>query len=121
MGVAQVASVVPGCGRMCAILPAALMRNFNREAAAKYAFFASMPYLTASTVYWLRGVDLHAAQPMADLSWLSFTMAVIVSLFTGLLAIGGFMKHIQTRGFGHYVVYRLLVAAVVGGVFWFRR
>jgi undecaprenyl-diphosphatase len=121
MGVAQLASFVPGCGRMCAILPVALIRNFNREAAAKYAFFSSMPYLVGSTAYWLHGLDLHAAQPMPDLSWLSFIMAIVVTLFFGLLAIGGFMKHIQTRGFGHYVVYRLILAAAAGGIFWFRR
>lgn len=121
MGIAQVASFVPGCGRMCSILPAALMRNFNREATAKYAFFASMPYLAASTVFWLRGVSLHSPQPMPDVSWLSFSMAIIVTLLTGLLAIGGFMKHIQTRGFGHYVIYRFLLAAAAGALIWFRR
>jgi undecaprenyl-diphosphatase len=121
LGVAQMASFVPGCGRMTALLPAALLRNFNREAAAKYAMFASMPYLAGSSLYWLRGVSLHAPRPMADVSWLSFGMALIVSLFAALLSIGGFMKHIQTRGFGTYAAYRIVIAAIVAGAFWFRR
>jgi undecaprenyl-diphosphatase len=121
LGIAQMAALIPGCGRMTALLPAAMMRNFNREAAAKYAFFASMPYLAASTFVGLKGVELHSAQPMTDLSWLSFVMAVVVTMLTGLLAIGGFMKHIQTRAFGHYVAYRFVLAGVIAGVAWFRR
>jgi undecaprenyl-diphosphatase len=98
LGIAEIAAFVPGCGRMTALLPAALLRNFNRDSAAKYAFFASMPFLVASATFWLRGLDFHAAQPMIDTSWLSFAMAVLVTMLTGLLAIGGFMKHIQSRG-----------------------
>jgi undecaprenyl-diphosphatase len=121
LGIAQIAAFVPGCGRMTALLPAALLRGFNREAAAKYAFFASMPFLIASAGYWLRDLDFHAAQPMAGTSWLSFSMAVVVTTLTGLLAIGGFMKHIQSKGFGQYAFYRVLLATVVAGIWWLRR
>jgi undecaprenyl-diphosphatase len=115
LGIAQIAAFIPGCDRLTAMLPAALLRNFNREAAAKYAMFASMPFLAASSLFYLRGVSLHSPQPMPDLSWLSFSMAVLLTFLTGLLAIGGLMKHIQSRGFGHYVAYRFLLAAVATG------
>src|SRR5262249_936523 len=75
MGLAEVTAFVPGGGRLTALLPAALLRNYGREAAVKYAMFATLPFLAGSALYWLRGVDFHAPRPMPDLSWLSFSMA----------------------------------------------
>ena len=121
VGLGQLLWIVPGCGRPAGQLPAAFFRNYSREAAVKYGLFAATPVLLASAIHLLRPVDFHAAQPMPDLSWLSFSVAVVVTMLSGLLAIGGLMRHVQRKGFGQYAVYRVLMALAVGVTLWLRR
>ena len=49
VGLAQVLWVIPGCGRVAAQLPGAFFRNYSRESAIKYGFFADDPVLLASS------------------------------------------------------------------------
>lgn len=120
VGIGQAFLLIPGCGRATGALTAGLFRNFNREAIAKYTFFAGLPVLVGVAFHQLRGVSLHAAAPAPDLSWFSFGVAFLVTFVTGLLAIGGFMKNIVRKGFSHYAVYRLVAAVVVVVVFFLR-
>lgn len=120
IGLTQIVGLLPGAGRNASAFPGAFFRNYNREAAAKYIFFAGLPFLAVQTFVHLRGGQLHEAIVAGELSWLSFFVTVVVTSLTGLLAIGGFMKHIQRRGLGQYVVYRFVLAAAVVGVEWWR-
>lgn len=110
VGVLQVGTLVTGLGPLTATLTAALFRNYNREAAIKFAFFAMAPILGAEAFRHLHQTDFHAAMPMPSLSWLSFGVALVVTFFVGLLAIGGLMKQIQHKGMGQYVAYRWVFA-----------
>lgn len=113
VGLSQVAGLVPGCGRMGAALTGGFFRNYSREAAAKFSFYAAAPILAASAIAHLKGMSFRDPAPMADLSWLSFYVALLIAFLTSLLAIGAFMKHIVRGGMGQYAVWRVLVA---GGV-----
>jgi undecaprenyl-diphosphatase len=121
IGITQLFMILPGCGRMAAQLPGAFIRNYSRLAAVKYCLFASLPILIATTVHYLRPIDFHAQSP-GDVTWLSFIVATVVSMFASLLSIGGIMGQVQRggKGLGGYVVYRLLLAGAVAGVFWMR-
>ena len=119
VGISGILMFVPGCGLPEGLIPGALIRNFNRESAAKYCFFAMFPVLALTCYMFMREVSFHGG-PSADLSWLSFGAAFVVSFLSGLLAIGGLMKHIQRNGFGQYMVYRLFIAGATGVVFWIR-
>jgi undecaprenyl-diphosphatase len=120
IGLAQLLMFVPTCGRSTAVLSAGLFRNYNMEAIAKFSFFSAAPLLAGSAIYNLKYLDLHAPQPMADVTWFTFSVIIIVTLLSSLLAIGGFMKHIQRKGFRGYILYRLLAAATILIVFWLR-
>lgn len=110
VGITGILILIPGCGAMEAFLPGALFRNYNREVAAKYSFFSLFPTLLVSTYLNFHEVSFHGG-PSSDLSWLSFGVAALISFLTGLLAIGGLMKHIQRNGFGQYLTYRIMLAA----------
>ena len=120
VGVCQIAELIPGVGRMTGLLVGAFLRNYNRESAVRYSLFASAPLLAGSAYQFLRDVHFHSPQPMEDTIWLSFYVAILVTFLVSLLAIGGLMKHIQRNGFGKLVAYRILIAGVVGAVFWIR-
>ena len=68
VGIFQLGALIPGCGRQTAALSASLLRNYSREAGARFAFFAAAPLLAASAYLHLRGVSLHLPEPALDLS-----------------------------------------------------
>lgn len=119
VGITGILMFVPGGGRPEGFMTGSQFRGFNREAAAKYSFFAIFPVLAACCYANFHEVSLHGG-PAADLSWLSFGAALVVTFLTGLLAIGGLMKHVQRNGFGQYLIYRFLFAGATGVVFWLR-
>lgn len=120
VGVTQAATVIPGCGNLAASLPGAFFRNFNREAATKYSFLALAPVLLATAIAKLHGIPLSESAGAAEISWLSFSVASLVTILSGLLAIGGFMRQMQRRSLGQYLAYRWIVAAAVAVFYWIR-
>jgi undecaprenyl-diphosphatase len=123
VGVAGIASFVPGCGRQAAMMTGSLFRNFSREASAKFALFAALPALVGSAAVRLR--DLHFGTPfpvteMPELSWMSFYVALIVAFLSSLLAVSAFMKHIARGGMGQYAAWRVLVGAAIIGLYFYR-
>jgi undecaprenyl-diphosphatase len=119
IGVTGILMFIPGGGMPEGFMPGALLRNFNRESAAKYCFYAIFPILGFSAVIHLREISIHGG-PAADLSWLSFGVALLVAYLSGLLAIGGLMKHVLRNGFGQYMIYRFLLAGATGIAIWLR-
>lgn len=120
VGVFQLLTVLVGVGSFGATWAAAMFRNYNREATAKFAFFALAPLLVVQTVREFEQIDFHAAQPMLDTSWLSFSVAVVVTMFTGLLVIGAFLKYIERKSIFQYVVYRWVLAAAMAALYFYR-
>jgi undecaprenyl-diphosphatase len=119
VGISGIFIFVPGFGAPESFIPGALLRNYNRDSATKYGFFMMFPLLATGAYVHFQDVVLHGG-PASDLTWLSFGAATIVTFFSGLLAIGGLVKHVHRNGFGQYVFYRTLLAAATGVVFWIR-
>lgn len=120
IGVWHVGTFVPGWGQITGALQGSLLRNYNREAAAKYGLFALTPILGATAFLKLRGVNLGDASPAEGLSWLSFAMATATTFFTGLLAIGGLMRQLQKKSVSGFFGYRLFAASALIAVYWLR-
>ena len=118
LGITQLVGLIPGGDPMSGMLIAASFLNYRREAAAKYIYFALTPLLVSQSITLLRDLSFQNAMPMGDVSWLSLGVALVVSFFAALLAIGGFMRHIQTKGMQQYVIYRSLLAVGTCVVFW---
>lgn len=119
VGLLQVTALIPGGGPVTAVLLASLIRNYRREAAAKFALFCATPLALGSTLLHLKGVSIPAAVAASSLSWITFAVMLIVATAASLLAIGGLMKHVQKKGMGLYSGYRILVgASVLGWFYW---
>ncbi len=111
----QVLFLVAGIGWITGVLAVLLLRNYRTEAAAKYAFYSAFPLLTASAFVRLQGVSIHASAPAEGLSWATLIVTVVVTLFFGIITINGFMRHVQRKGLGMYVTYRLLMGLGLTG------
>ena len=118
MGFAQFLIFFPGAGRQLGFFTAAFLRNYQREAAAKFAFYSLLPVLTFLTSLQLREVDFSAAQAAPNLSWLSFSMACVLAFLCSLLAIGGLMKSLQLSGVKGYIRYRLVLTMGILAIYW---
>ncbi len=120
VGLTQATALFPGWDRLSGLLLGAFLLNYKRESALKYAYFCLFPILLAKAGLGLHELDFHAAMPMPDLSWLSFSAAVVVSCLVSLLAIGGATRQIQQKGVGQLMFYRFALVLVVSGFLWFR-
>ena len=123
VGFAQALSVLPGCGRTNGAYFGGLMRNFTRESAAKFGYFASLPVFTLGAVIHLRDFSFHPPEPMTDLSWMSLAVGFLVAYFASLLAINGFNKFVQggqNATMGRYGAYRFALAAAMIGLYFYR-
>jgi len=120
VGLGQAFAIIPGCGLMAGLLTGALFRNYNRESAAKYAFFVITPIIAIQTALQLRGVSTHSAAPAEGINWLTFNMSILVTFLVGLLTMGGFMRQVQKKSLKPYILYRWLLAGILMMIHWIR-
>ena len=120
VGIVMATALIPGWDPLSGLLIGAFLLNYKREPALKYAYFSMTPLIFAKAMTHLKAVSIHSPMPIPEVSWLSFIIAIVVTTLVGLLSIGGFMKHVQQRGLGQYIVYRWILAAGIGALYWVR-
>ena len=109
IGVAQAAALVPGVSRSGATIGAAYRLGLEPAAAARYSFLLSVPAIVLAGIYGLRDLGLATF----DLPTL---IALAVAFATGWLSIRWLLQLVSAGRFGGFVVYRVVLAAVVLGL-----
>lgn len=109
IGCAQAVALIPGTSRSGICMTMGRFLNLDRPTAARFAFLLSIPSIFGAGV--LTAVDVvKQGQPL--LTW-SIALAVILSMLFGLLAIRFMLTYVSRHSFLPFVVYRLLLAAVL--------
>ncbi|MFP3713955.1 undecaprenyl-diphosphatase UppP [Puerhibacterium sp. TATVAM-FAB25] len=111
-GLAQSLALVPGVSRSGGTITAGLLMGFTRKAAADYSFLLAIPAVLGSGFYQLAksvGEDPAPGTPGA----LATLLATIVAFGVGYVVIIGFLKIVSTYSYKPFVVYRIVLAAVV--------
>lgn len=116
IGLAQTFALVPGTSRSGVTMTAALFLGLSRTAAARYSFLLSIPVISAAS---LHGV-LEVARDAGAVGWNTFFTAAVLSGVFGFVVIHLFLRVVARVGATPFVVYRLLLALVVVGL-WFGR
>ncbi|MDR0762603.1 MAG: undecaprenyl-diphosphate phosphatase [Campylobacteraceae bacterium] len=114
IGLAQMLALIPGVSRSGITLSAALLLGFSRVSAARFSFLLSIPIILLASGY--EGLKL--VQSTYDVEWDKIIGAVIVSFASGYACIHLFLKAISKFSMVPFVVYRLLLGAVLFFVFW---
>ncbi|MDX1799970.1 MAG: undecaprenyl-diphosphate phosphatase [Marinobacter sp.] len=114
VGLAQAVALIPGTSRSGITITAALFLGFNREAAARFSFLLSIPIIVAAGG--LKTVDLINLGAAAD--WHSIIIGALLSFVSALVCIHLFLKFLERLGLFPYVVYRLLLGAVLLLMLW---
>jgi len=114
IGFAQALALIPGVSRSGISMSAALFAGLDRADAARYSFLMATPITAMAVAYEtlkiMRG-DVGGAEPVA------LAVGVIASFVSGILAIAVLLRYVRTRSFNIFVIYRLVLAAVVLAVF----
>jgi undecaprenyl-diphosphatase len=108
-GFAQALALVPGVSRSGGTITAGLLMGFTREAAARYSFLLAIPAVLGSGFYQLAksGGSGGSAGAVAT------AVATVVAFGVAYVVIIWFLRIISTRSYWPFVVYRLVVAAVI--------
>lgn len=107
-GLAQAAALIPGVSRSGGTIAAGLAMGYKREAAARYAFLLAIPAVFMSGLFKLKDVP---GDPR--LAWGPLIVATLIAFAIGLAVIHWLLKYVSTHDFKPFVIYRLVLAAVV--------
>jgi undecaprenyl-diphosphatase len=111
IGIAQVLALIPGVSRSGATTSAGLALGYTRPAAARYSFLLAIPAVFGSGLFeTYQAVHSHAANPY---SLVDTAAATVVSFVVGFVVIAFFMNYISKRSFLPFVVYRIVLGAVL--------
>jgi undecaprenyl-diphosphatase len=114
LGFAQAIALIPGVSRSGISISAALFAGLTRVDAVRYSFLMATP-ITAAAVAW-EGLKLVRGE-VAGASAGVLLVGVVSSFVFGVLAIAVLLRYVRTQSFTIFVVYRLILAAVVVAVF----
>jgi undecaprenyl-diphosphatase len=111
VGVAQALALMPGVSRSGITITAGRLFRLDRDAAARLSFLLLVPTVLGAVV--LKGVK---DVVLGDLppGWKGpFVVGVLSAWGTGLLAIEWLLGYVRQHTYGLFVVYRLVVAALI--------
>jgi undecaprenyl-diphosphatase len=109
IGCAQALALVPGTSRSGVTITAGLFRNLSREAAARFSFLLAVPVMTAAGLAELAGYS----ETTAPVDTRAIVLGLAVSAITGFACIHYFLKWLTRYGVLPYVIYRLVLGAVL--------
>ncbi|UZE97136.1 undecaprenyl-diphosphate phosphatase [Alkalimarinus alittae] len=110
IGFSQALALIPGTSRSGITMTAALLIGFSRDAAARYSFLLSIPLIAAAGL--LKSVEL--VQTGTDAQWTMIGVGTVAAFLSAYACIHLFLSFLERIGFTPFVIYRLLLGAVLG-------
>ena len=112
IGLAQALALVPGVSRSGITITAALMLNMSRQDAARFSFLLSIPVIASAGL--LKTWELWSTG--STLYWELMILGAVASGITAYLCISMFLRLLDRIGMMPFVYYRLVLAAVLFGI-----
>lgn len=113
VGLAQILAFIPGTSRSGITMTAGVLVGMTREASARFSFLLSIPLILGSGVY----KSLLLMQGNGVVDWGGLLAGVVLSGISALICIHWFLGFIQKFNFTPFVIYRLLLGAVLLAIF----
>jgi undecaprenyl-diphosphatase len=111
IGAAQALALVPGVSRSGISISASRLAGLDREAAARFSFLLATPITAGAAIFEFR--KLASGETGLDVSIGPLVVGMLAAFVTGIAAIGFLLRYLRTRSLTIFVVYRLVLAAVV--------
>ncbi|MGR8949089.1 MAG: undecaprenyl-diphosphate phosphatase [Gammaproteobacteria bacterium] len=113
IGFAQALALIPGTSRSGITMSAGLLLGFTREAAARFSFLLSIPVIALAALY----ESWHLFKSGVVIDFYGLVLVMVLSAISALVCIVVFLKFIESAGFGIFVIYRVILGAVLVAVF----
>lgn len=114
IGLAQALALIPGTSRSGITITAALFLGFNRDSAARFSFLLSIPLIAAAGL--LKTLDLIGQGDAAQ--WQPIPLGTLLAFVSALLCIHLFLRFLERIGLMPYVIYRLILGALLLLMIW---
>ena len=109
IGIAQAIALIPGTSRSGITITAGLMLGLTREAAARFSFLLSIPVILLAGG--LKTIEL--VQSGLRVDWTALISGALFSAVTAYLCIFLFLKMLDRIGMMPFVIYRLILGALL--------
>ena len=109
LGLAQAVALQPGVSRSGVTMTAGRLLKLDRADAARFSFLLALPITAGAGVY--KGIDVLQSGFQGYAS--EFFWGFVASGVSGFVVIAWLLRYLRTRDFKIFMIYRLVVAAVV--------
>ncbi len=111
MGLAQALALAPGVSRSGITITAGRIMRLDRDGAARFSFLLLLPTVLGAVVF--KGVTDVLLGELPN-GWTGpFLVGTLAAFGSGLLAIDWLLGYVRRHTYGVFVVYRLVIAAIV--------
>ena len=117
IGLAQALAIVPGTSRSGITITAALLLGLTRPAAARFSFLLGIPIFTLAAAK--QGLDLLEARVTME-EMVPMLIGLAASAVVGYAVIAWLLSWLRNRSLTVFVVYRLILGAVILATFFLR-
>ena len=111
IGVAQALALVPGISRSGISISAGLYFGLDRQSAARFSFLMATPIIAGAGLFEARKIVTGEAG--VDVSMGPLIAGMTAAFIAGMLAIAGLLRFLRSNPTTVFVLYRLVLAAVV--------
>lgn len=112
VGAWQIFALIPGMSRSGSTIAGAQWRGFDRASAAKFSFLVAIPTITGAGLF----EGYHSRHELSHGLLMPVIVGNIVSFIVGYGAITFLMQFIRKNGVGVFVIYRIILGAVLIGL-----
>ena len=109
IGLAQCFALIPGTSRSGITISAALALGIDTKTASKFSFLLAVPTIGAIACYQLLGVDFESFVSEFE----NNLLGMVVSFIIAYLTIDFFIKFIDRIGFMPFIIYRIVLGALI--------
>ena len=109
IGLAQILALIPGASRAGVTITAARFLGYERASAARFSLLLAIPAILGASV--LKGLDIFFSDNV-NLG-IEFLIATSISFCAALASISIMMKWLNRAGFMPFVVYRIIMGALL--------
>ncbi len=113
IGLFQCLSLWPGMSRSASTIMGAWIVGLTTPAAAEFSFFLAIPTMVAASLYKL--ITLKVA--MSSIEIIALVISFVVSFVVALVVVEGFINFLKKKPMRVFAIYRILVGAVILGLF----
>ena len=111
VGISQILALMPGVSRSGITITTGRFFRLERDAAARFAFLLLIPIVFGAVVY--KGLKHVVLNPLPAGSFGPFVVGTMAAAAVGLVAIDLLLGYVRRHDYTLFVVYRLVVAALI--------